>query len=64
MGSFPLSVAVTGVVIRHLGPAAFFPIAGGFIAAAVLAALSQREFRDFGARSQTPDGPAPERSLA
>ena len=26
-GSFPLSVAIAGVLVRHLGPALFFPVA-------------------------------------
>jgi len=52
-GTFPLSVAVSGVLVRHFGPALFFPIAGGVVAVAILAGLTQREFRDFGAR---PDG--------
>ncbi len=49
-GSFPLSVAVSGVLVRHLGPTPFFPVAGGLIAAAILGGLTQREFREFGAR--------------
>jgi hypothetical protein len=48
-GTFPLSVAVTGVLVRHLGPVPFFPVAGALVAAAVLAGLTQREFRTFGA---------------
>jgi len=48
MGSFPASVAVSGVLVRHLGPAPFFPVAGIVLAVSVLGALSQREFRDFG----------------
>ena len=48
-GSFPLSVAVSGVLVRHLGPAAFFPVAGGLVLVAVLGGLTQREFRAFGA---------------
>jgi predicted MFS family arabinose efflux permease len=63
IGSFPLSTAVAGVLTTHLGPAPVFVISGTLIAATVLVGLVQREFRDFGARSQTPDGPAPERSL-
>ena len=47
-GSFPLSVAVSGVLVRHLGPAPFFPVAGAVVAVAILGALSQAEFRDFG----------------
>ena len=47
-GSFPLSVAVTGLLVRHIGPAPFFPIAGGLVAIAILAGLTQPEFRRFG----------------
>ena len=28
-GSFPLSVAISGVLVRHIGPSLFFPVAGG-----------------------------------
>ena len=49
-GSFPLSVAVSGVLVRHLGPSLFFPVAGGLVAVAILGGLTQREFRVFGAR--------------
>jgi hypothetical protein len=49
-GSFPLSVVVSGVLVRHLGPAPFFPVAGALIAVAILGGLTQREFRRFGAR--------------
>jgi hypothetical protein len=48
-GSFPLSVAISGVLVRHLGPVPFFPVAGGLVAAAMLIGLTQREFRRFGA---------------
>jgi Major Facilitator Superfamily len=47
-GSYPLSVAIAGVLVRHIGPELFFPIAGGLVAAAVLYGLTQREFREFG----------------
>jgi hypothetical protein len=52
-GTFPLSVAVSGVLVRHLGPAPFFPVAGALVAAAILSGLTQREFRTFGARDDT-----------
>ena len=52
-GTFPLSVAVSGVLVRHLGPAPFFPVAGALVAAAILFGLTQREFRTFGARGDT-----------
>ena len=49
-GTFPLSVAVSGVLVRHLGPVPFFPVAGALVAVAILFGLTQREFRAFGAR--------------
>jgi MFS family permease len=48
-GSFPLSVLVTGLLVQHLGPAVFFPVAGATIAIAVIGGLTQREFRELGA---------------
>jgi len=53
-GTFPLSVVVTGVLVRHVGPSLFFPIAGGLVAAAILGGLTQREFRTFGEVDETP----------
>jgi MFS family permease len=47
-GSFPLSVAVTGLLVHHIGPTPLFPIAGALVAVAVLGGLTQREFRRFG----------------
>jgi hypothetical protein len=40
-------VAVSGVLVRHLGPAPFFAMAGAVVAVAILGALSQADFRDF-----------------
>ena len=48
LGSFPLSAAVSGVLVHRLGPSPFFPVAAATVAVAVLGAMSQREFRDFG----------------
>jgi predicted MFS family arabinose efflux permease len=56
MGTFPVSVAVTGVVVRSFGPTPFFPVAGAALALAVLGALSQRVLRTFG--EGQPAGPA------
>ena len=36
-GTFPLSVAVTGVLVRHVGTTPFFPIAGIFLVLSVKA---------------------------
>ena len=51
MGTFPASVAVSGVLVRHLGPSPFFPVAGIVLAVTMLGAITQREFRDFGVAS-------------
>jgi MFS family permease len=50
LGSFPASVAVAGVLIHHFGPAVFFPVSGILLIVVVLAALTQRTMRDFGAK--------------
>jgi hypothetical protein len=47
-GMFPVSVAVAGVLVRHIGTTPFFPVAGIFLAIAVLGGNTQRAFRDFG----------------
>ena len=47
-GSFPLSVVVAGILVRHVGTTPFFPIAGAILIAAVLGALTQREYRTLG----------------
>jgi hypothetical protein len=46
-GSFPLSVLVTGILVRHLGTTPFFPIAGVILTVAVIGGNTNREFRDF-----------------
>jgi len=51
-GVFPLSVAVAGVLVRHLGPTPFFPIAGIFLTVAILGGNTQRAFRDFGRQAE------------
>jgi hypothetical protein len=49
LGVFPISVLLSGAVVHTWGPASFFPFAGGVIALAVLAAVTQRRWREFGA---------------
>jgi len=51
IGAFPASVALSGVIVRSLGPAPFFPASGIVLALAVLLAMTLREFRDFGAKA-------------
>jgi MFS family permease len=48
LGAFPASVVLTGILVHHLGPTLFFPIAGAVVGVAILGGLSQQEFRDFG----------------
>jgi MFS family permease len=49
IGSFPVTTAVTGVLVHVLGPSPFFIIAGVGLAAAIVGSLSQPAFRGFGA---------------
>lgn len=53
MGVFPVSVLVGGVIVHRLGTTPFFPLAAGFLAAAILAGLTQRSCRDFGSPSRS-----------
>jgi MFS family permease len=48
IGVFPVSVALSGVMVRHIGPAPFFPATAAILVLAVLLAAMIREFRDFG----------------
>ncbi len=52
-GIFPISVALGALVVYGLGPAAFFPISAGILAAAVLGGLTRARWRNLG--SATPD---------
>jgi hypothetical protein len=51
-GIFPVSVALGAVVVRDVGPAPFFPITAAVTAAAILAGLSQRSWRNLGAAGE------------
>lgn len=51
MGVYPISVALAGVIVRSTGPALFFPMVGATLGFAILLALTQRQFRNFGAAS-------------
>ena len=45
-GSYPLSVAIVGVIVAHLGPAIIFPISGAFLCIAVVFGLFQKQLRE------------------
>jgi predicted MFS family arabinose efflux permease len=49
-GVFPISVFVGGIVVQSLGPALLFVFAGVTTALAVVVALGQQQWRDFGSR--------------
>ena len=51
LGSFPIATAIAGMLARHLGPSPVFVISGTLLALAILAGLTQRRFRSFGAPS-------------
>jgi predicted MFS family arabinose efflux permease len=51
-GVFPISVALAALVVREWGPTPFFLLAAVTGAVAILAGLSQRAWRDFGASQQ------------
>src|SRR5258708_5543507 len=53
-GTFPLSVALTGILVHHIGATLFSPIAGVIPGLAFLGGLSKKESRAFG--SVQPDG--------
>jgi predicted MFS family arabinose efflux permease len=53
-GTFPVSVAVAGVVVHDFGAAPFFPAAAAILAAAILAGLTQPTWRTFAAPAPTP----------
>jgi hypothetical protein len=42
IGVFPVSVFVAGLLVDHLGPAPFFPLAGALLAVPIAVSLSQR----------------------
>jgi hypothetical protein len=60
-GVFPISVALGALVVHNYGPALFFPLAGAVLAAAILAGLSQRTWRDFGVADDASPAPSPRR---
>jgi predicted MFS family arabinose efflux permease len=49
-GMFPVSVALAGFVVHRFGPGSFFVLSAVTMAATLVWALSQQQFRDFGTR--------------
>jgi MFS family permease len=48
MGVFPISSAITGILVRHIGPAIFFPIAGLTLAGTLVIGFASRQVRELG----------------
>jgi MFS family permease len=59
MGTFPVAVALSGLIVGNVGPGPFFPAAGAVLVTAVALALSQRPFREFGAPIERVDDQPP-----
>ena len=45
-GSYPLSVAIVGIIVAHLGPAIIFPVGGATLFLAVAFGLTRRQLRE------------------
>ncbi len=45
LGSYPISVLLTGILVTHTGPAIMFPISAAFLTAGALFGLSRRGIR-------------------
>jgi MFS family permease len=48
-GAFPLSVAVSGLLVHHFGPVPFFPVGGIVIAMTAIGAMTRKPIRQLGA---------------
>jgi hypothetical protein len=55
LGIYPVSVALTGVLVTDFGPAPFFPLTAVIDSIALLAALTQAQFRNLGAETRPSD---------
>ena len=53
-GTLPLSAGLAGALVLRYGAAPYFPVAGAVVTAAVLGALTQREFRGLGMAAELP----------
>lgn len=51
IGVFPLSSVLTGILVRHLGPAIFFPIAGLVLDCTLVIGFASRQVRELGSEA-------------
>jgi MFS family permease len=59
LGVFPVSVAVSGLLVRALGPVPFFPAAGATLVLGLVIALASSEVRNFRPATAPPEPSAP-----
>ena len=59
LGVFPVSVAVSGLLVRALGPVPFFPAAGATLILGLIIALASSEVRNFRPATAPPQPSAP-----
>jgi len=61
LGIFPVSVAISGLLVRAFGPVPFFPAAGATLVLGLVIALSSSEVRNFrpATAPQEPSAPSP-----
>jgi len=61
LGIFPVSVAISGLLVKALGPVPFFPAAGATLVLGLVIALSSSEVRNFrpAAAPAEPSAPSP-----
>jgi MFS family permease len=52
MAVFPLSTGLTGILVRHVGPSIFFPIAGLTLACSLIMGFSSRQVRELGSSAE------------
>jgi predicted MFS family arabinose efflux permease len=57
LGSFPIATGIAGMLARQLGPSPVFVISGTLLAIAILAGLTQAQFRAFGAPTHIKSAP-------
>ncbi|MDQ2815007.1 MAG: MFS transporter [Actinomycetota bacterium] len=48
MAVFPLSSGITGILVRHVGPSIFFPIAGLTLACSLVIGFASKQLRELG----------------
>jgi MFS family permease len=64
LGVFPVSVAISGLLVRALGPVPFFPAAGATLVLGLVIALASSEVRNFRPVTAPPEPSAPSPATA